>query len=74
MFSAETTNHCVTSERITQSRLTNCTGLVRHQRIHWVHNADSTKVGSLNFYNGRGYPPTGVTPTSPISLLMCFIL
>jgi len=66
MFFAETRNHHLTSERIKQSCLTNCAYLVRHQRIHWGQNADSTNTGSLNFYSGRGYPPAGATRTSPI--------
>ena len=65
MFFAETTNHRLTSEGIKQSCLTNCAFLVRHQRIHWGQNADSTNTRSLNFYSGPGYPPARATPTSP---------
>jgi hypothetical protein len=65
MLFAVTTNHCFTSARIKQSCLTNCACLVRHQRIHWGHKADSTNAGSLNIYSGRGYPSAGSTPTSP---------
>ena len=68
MFFAETTNRCFTSERIKQSCLSNCTCLVRNQRIYWGHNADTTNAGSLHFYSGRDYTPAGTTPNSQVSV------
>jgi len=65
MFFAETTNHCLTSERIKQSRLTNSACLVRHQRTHRGHEADSTTAGSLTFMHLASYIYRTDRPLTP---------
>jgi len=66
MFFAETTNYRFTSEHIKQSCLTNCAYLVRHQRIHWGQNADSTNTWSFTAAEATRRP--GLPPIPLLSL------